>query len=208
MSVRSNLSTRIEYDLRAGRYRDIRSGQFVSQQTVRRELDTVLDKAARQAREATQQLQQRRITVAQWERQMAESIRRTHTASAALAKGGWANLSQSDYGKIGATCKEQYRYLDRFAAQIESGAIPLDGRILTRAESYVNHARITYAEDRLTIERQLGATEVRSIRHSADSCAGCIEMAALGWVSIAGGTMILPGDRQCKSHCKCVLSTR
>lgn len=202
-ATRNSLTPSIGYDIRTGRYRDVRSGQFVSQQTVRRALDSVIDKAAKDARAVTQRLRDGNVSLAGWQREMADTIRRTHGASAAMARGGWAQMTPSDWGRVGQRVRRQYEYLDRFAAQIETGAIPMDGRILSRAELYALDARSQYEADRLTMEGQLGKVRCRSIRSARDSCAGCIAAAGLGWVTL--DQMPPPGSRDCGNRCRCHL---
>jgi hypothetical protein len=98
---RNTLTPTVGYDQRIGRYRDLRTGQLVSQQTVRTALDRVLDTAERDARAVTQALRDRTISVADWQREMATNIRRSHAASAALAHGGWANMTPQSVGRDG-----------------------------------------------------------------------------------------------------------
>lgn len=202
-ATRSTLTPTFTYDRRIGRYRDVQSGRLVAGSTVRRELDRVLDRTQRDARAITQQLRERTITLEAWQREMALLIRRSHAASSSLAQGGWANMTPADWGRVGGNVRRELRYLDRFAQQIADGVTRLDGRVLTRAEMYVQTARIQYERDRAAEAAALGYTRERSILHARDSCDGCIREAARGWVML--GELVPPGQRDCISRCQCTV---
>jgi hypothetical protein len=115
---------RYTYSERERRYRDTKTGRFVSAAAVRAELDRSIDLAGRAMREASDALREGRMSLAAWELRMAEEIRNSHLASTALAKGGWSRMTPSDYGRAGREIRRQYEYLRNFAAQIASGNTP------------------------------------------------------------------------------------
>jgi len=192
------------WNLGAGRY--IRSnGQFVSFREVREALDAALDKAERRLVSLGDQLRSRSISIAQWQAQMAAELKYIHTTSASLAKGGWAQMSPADYGRVGFRLREQYAYLNRFAAEI-AGGLPLDGRFLQRVKLYAQSGRLTYHMV-LRAERVLrGETEEKNVLGVADHCPECVDTSAKGWQPI--GTLPLIGTRQCRSNCRCHLEYR
>jgi len=59
-----------------------------------------------------------RITIGQWEERMKVEIKALHSSTAVIGKGGWDEMTQSDWGKVGAAVKSQYRYLHGFAETI------------------------------------------------------------------------------------------
>lgn len=206
---RNTLTPGTSYDQRIGRYRDLRTGQLVSQQTVRTALDRVLDTAERDARAVTQRLRDRTISVKDWQREMATNIRRSQSAGAALSRGGWASMTSSDWLSVARNTKAQYRYLDRFAAGIADGSIPLDGRVLNRAQSYISAGHLQYEADARERDILLGYTEERNLQHSRDSCDGensCTSATSLGWQAV--GVITIPGQRRCKGACKCSMERR
>jgi ferredoxin len=137
---------------------------------------------------------------------MAREIKSAHLASAALAKGGFAQMAPADYGRVGARLKEQYRFLNRFASQIESGQQGLNGQLPIRSEMYIQAARATYhATERREME-QRGVEEERSILGAADHCPDCLQEADKDWQLI--GTLIPIGDRICLTRCACVFDYR
>jgi len=60
------------------------------------------------------------ISIGQWEESMKQLIRGVHTSTAAIGKGGWDNMSWSDWGRLGTPLREQYRYLHGFAETISN----------------------------------------------------------------------------------------
>ena len=58
------------------------------------------------------------ITVGAWVEEMKALIRGVHTGVASIAKLGWGNVSQAEWGVVGAEVKKQYRFLQNFAEDI------------------------------------------------------------------------------------------
>src|SRR4051812_2979918 len=118
------------WDRRALQYRGP-SGRFVSRAEVRAALDYAIRNEERAMRDLFLALRRGEMSVGEWHVAMRAELKALHLMSGALAKGGFAQLTQSDYGRIGNILKGQYQYLARFATQIADG-LPLDGRALTR----------------------------------------------------------------------------
>lgn len=59
-----------------------------------------------------------KITLGFWEEEMRTQLRLLHTGAMAIGKGGWDNVTPSDWGKVGNILKEQYNYLHQFAKDI------------------------------------------------------------------------------------------
>jgi len=188
-----------QWNDRAGRYKGP-DGRFVSFGTVRGHLDEVLDGAERDMLVLSGVLQTGGTTIEEWQLGMRDSLKSIHLASGALPQGGWSHLSQSDYGRIGVRIKEQYKFLGRFAKQIEEG-LPLDGRFFNRVKLYAQSGRATYHALEREEQAKRGKEEERNILGGRDHCVECVGQAKLGWVPI--GTLILVGQRICKSNCRC-----
>jgi len=58
------------------------------------------------------------ISIGAWEESMKQLIREVHASVAAIAKGGWDEMSWSDWGRLGTPLREQYKYLHGFAQAI------------------------------------------------------------------------------------------
>lgn len=106
------------------------------------ELDRFVDRAGRaSARELTIQLRDGRIALPEWQTAMARAVKNVNYAAVAAASGGVENMTAVERGRAGQIIRQQYAYLRNFAAEIESGKQPLDGRALRRAEMYMQAAR-------------------------------------------------------------------
>lgn len=181
-------------------------GRFVAQAAVREALDRALARSMIEARRLSRTLQNGETATLDWERRMRDVISDVHLYAAAAAKGGWAELTASDYGRVGQILREQYTYLNRFASEIDSGAQRLDGRFLRRVELYLQSGRRTYHLVERREEEARGMTEERSVLHPADHCDECVLEEALGWSPI--GTLTPIGERQCLTNCRCSIEYR
>ena len=189
-----------------GRYRDRATGRFVKELQVRADLDKYIDAKNTRLDALANQLRNREISLADWQLQMRNEMRMMHNNAAMVAKGGKAQMTQADWGRTGRELRSQYEYLDKWAADIASGKVPLDGRLAQRAKLYGQAARGTYEQSRRAQAADKGNEEEQRILHAAESCVDCIQYAALGWQPI--GSLPKIGDSQCRSRCRCTFSYR
>jgi len=185
----------------AGAYRNT-AGRVVSNQQARVALDAYIDTSANGTRLLSESLRAGRISLADWQLSMREMIRVEHINSASAASGGYGQLTQSDFGRIGNIVKEQYKYLDNFAKEIADGTQPLDGRFLYRSQMYNEAAIGTY--DRFqTADMAIAGYDEESnvLEQSAKHCNGCLTEDARGWVPI--GQLVPIGSRTCLTRCRC-----
>ena len=188
------------------RYRDEATGRYISARQVRADLDRFVDRAGREsARELTGQLRDGRIGLAEWQTAMARAVKNVNYAAVVAASGGVENMTAVERGRAGAIIREQYKYLRGFAADIESGKQPLDGRAMRRAEMYMQAGREAYHE-----QKRAGAAEanpgeqlgIGSVRVEGDSCDDCVELD--GRIFVMGDAAYIPiGRRQCNKSCRC-----
>ncbi len=191
----------------AGRYVDLVTGQFVSAQETRDILDAVMDGARLDMKDLALQLQSGTISLEEWQLAMRADIKAIQTASGALANGGWAEMSQADWGAVGRMTRTQYEYLDKFANQIFAGDQPLNGHFIQRVDLYGQSGRGTFEEMRRRYETiNNGMTDECRILAEADHCNGCLEQASRGWQPI--GTLDPIGAEECSNNCHCEFSYR
>lgn len=188
----------------AGRY--TQNGRFVPQKTVRGALDTALDRSSENVRRITERLRAGEISVKDWQLQMVPEMRSAHLAAHALAKGGWAQMSPADFGRVGQRLRGEYRFLAGFADQVLDGRQRLDGTLARRAQMYIESARSGYHEQERREKQLRGATEERNLLAPSDHCPGCLDADAMGWVPI--GTLPPVGSRDCRSRCRCRVAYR
>lgn len=192
------------WDAEAGQYRDAR-GRFISRVRIRRILDLALADVAQRFRGHTNALRTGKLSLEDWRTLMRQDMKLVHLWSTALARGGWAQLTPSDYGRAGNLLRRQYQYLEGFVDDLASGRV-IDGRAVRRSALYAVAGRDTYHRTERLVMRDLGYMQERNILGDADHCAGCIEATEQGWVDL--GTLRPIGTRDCLTNCKCYLEYR
>lgn len=186
------------------RYRDVRTGRFVSAQEVRAEVDRMIASQRALMPGLTERLFKGDVAIGEWQSEMEGIIKLLHVANAAAAKGGFANLTRGDLGRVSRIVRSEYTFLARFAQQLASGEQALNGRVLTRANSYMESARHTYEAVQRDSRQEVGFDiEWNEIQSGSHSCEDCIAETDKGQVPV--GTLTLPGDRECGSGCNCSL---
>ena len=180
-------------------------GRFVSRQVVIDGLDYALDSAKLRGRALSAQLRSGTITLVDWEQGMRQVVKEVHLYSAATARGGWAQMSYTDFGNMGPQLRYQYGKLANFAREIQSG-YPLDGRFMQRTELYLLSGRSSFHLQDERVQREAGMTQERNQLASGDNCYGCVTETRRGWVAI--GTLVPPGRRTCLGRCKCIVQYR
>jgi hypothetical protein len=83
------------------------------------------------------------LTIQEWQSEMRTLLKDTYRAMYELAVGGRENMTQADYGRLGGILAEQYRYLDRFAADLAEGKLSL-AQALYRARLYIASSTQAY----------------------------------------------------------------
>jgi len=187
-------------------YRDSQ-GRYVSPRAINHAVDYVIRGASERMVAMSQGLQDGTLSLAAWQEQMAAEMKMLHVAAAAMGRGGWAQMSQADWGWTGHELRNQYGWLRNFAQDIATGHQPLDGRLLNRTRLYAEAARGTQREMQRRMGQQIGHSQERNQLGAADRhCAACLSCSAQGWVPI--GTLPRVGGRTCGTRCKCSILTR
>lgn len=188
------------------RYRDTVTGRYISARQVQADVARLADNAGRgAARQLTEALRDRRISLAEWQMGMARAVKNVNYAAVAAASGGVNNMTAVERGRAGHIIREQYAYLRNFAKQIETGEQPLDGRALVRAEMYMDAAKGSFHQQKRAgyADRHAGAVVmVRSIRHKRDSCRSCIGLHGK-WFRMGDPEYMPVGHRECNVNCGC-----
>lgn len=196
-----------QYSPSTQRYIDTASGRFVKNQAINDAVDGVINSAAEHMTALTQQLQSGAITLAEWQTSMAAEMKPLLVGAAAIGRGGWAQMTQSDWGWTGQRLRAQYAYLRNFAHDIATGQQPMDGRLLNRVKMYPEAARAMQREMQRRTAMLYGRTEEKNQLGAADKhCGSCLACTAQGWVPI--NTLPAIGSRTCLSRCQCTIITR
>lgn len=197
----------------AGGYRDKRTGRVISQTAARGHLDNYVTSSQSTPTRLYDLLKDGRISIADWHAQMRAHVKDVNLNAAYSAVGGRAQMTQSAYGRVGQIIREQYSFLDNFAAQMASGEIPIDGRVRARSNMYTDKAVSTH--EAFVKQRMIfaGFDENRSrLDPAAHHCTGagsCKEQAARGWVKIDSPDPLIPiGRRVCLTRDRCTMEYR
>ncbi|MEO6810626.1 MAG: hypothetical protein ABI353_16035, partial [Isosphaeraceae bacterium] len=177
------------------------NGQFVPQAKIRQALENVAETASLDADAATRALQAGEINTVEWAIRVKASIKAAHTANAAVAAGGWRQLTQSDLGTLGSRLRRVYADLDALEREIGAGA-PVDHRTLQRVRHHIGWSVGTHEAIQRKRAAKAGATEEKRILGGKNHCDQCLDYAALGWRPIG----FLPGigeDCACRGNCRC-----
>jgi hypothetical protein len=201
------------WDASARRYRD-GSGRFVPQSVVRSMMDQLWQGGRRENMKLTRQFVRGEIGADEWNKGMRSIVKGIHSAAAVFMRGGFLNMTRSDWGFVGSRVKAQYRFVDRFEGDITHTLedLPADadlpeGAMLQRAGMYSDAGRGTMQQMGRRVARQSGLTEERRIlRPGAEHCTDCKEAAAAGWQEI--GTLPVIGDSACVTNCECEFGYR
>lgn len=190
------------WDRAAGRYRGP-TGAFIPQPRVRGYLDSALESAGKRMDALANQLRSGSIDLVTWEVRMRREVKVVSTYSAAAAKGGFAQMTEADLGRVGRYVQDQYRFLRGFMRDVATGKQPLNGTLNARAGLYSEAGRPLYHRIEKAEQAVRGMTERRSIRHRGDSCQGCIEAERLGWLPINDPSQTEIGERDCRTRDRC-----
>lgn len=191
---------RFRFNEKAGRFH-ASSGRFLPYSTVRGYLDRALDRHSENIRALTESLRDRTLTLGQWERAMRVELKSIHIYSGMMAKGGRAQLSQSDFGRIGRELRDQYGFLREFADAVANGSQPVDGRLTARARLYAQSGRVTFHLVERTDMIRRGWDSEENVLAAAEHCEGCLAETARGRVPI--GTLVPIGQRPCRTNDRC-----
>jgi hypothetical protein len=186
-----------KYDSRTGQYRGNLSGQFVSRAQIAYVVDETVSNLSDRLASHTNRMIADRLSVAQWQSEMADSLKIAHIQLGLLANGtGTIDKSVSD------ELSAQFDMLDGFGKSIARGELSVP-QIRARARQYANSAKISfYQAEKSAKERSGLKTAKRMLDNQSKHCSDCIRYAGLGYVSIAD--LISPGTNcECNSGCKC-----
>lgn len=194
------------WDASAAQYFDRKTGRFVSRQVVRDQLDNVIGASSQAMRAASQQLRDGDIGLVEWQLEMMQQIKIIILVGAIMQRGGWQQMTQADFGRVGRIVQNEYGFLRDFAEQIANGKQKLDGTLARRAALYGQQGRPTYLTFWDSTAAQRGFDEERSILQPAEHCTECISEDAKNFQPL--GQMIPIGRRICRSSDKCLKEFR
>lgn len=135
------------YDPKSNRYRNLTNGQYVSHDTVIEWADAFADATKEVLADYASQLASGTLRLDQWQALMREEIRRQYIDQYLAGRGAIGQMTQQDWGIIGRMLRDQYHYLDDFAADIAAGKLT-EGQIRARSQMYIDAAHEAFERAR------------------------------------------------------------
>jgi hypothetical protein len=198
------MSPTFSFDSKTQRFRHTsgdRNGEFVSQAKVKDIVDRDYIRSQKKVLEKTgDRLVSGELDLADWESEIAQTIKTLHINAYTLGKGGIKRLDARDYGTIGARIKQQYVYLRNFTNDVATGNMSI-AQFQNRLSLYADAAFSSYEKGRIISHRSDGFEWYRNIRSASESCNDCIAISAQGWAAVGSYPDI--GMRQCKVKDRC-----
>jgi hypothetical protein len=99
------------------------------------------------ADDAAAQLRLGHWTIQKWEREARDRVKLVHLAEYMFGRGGKANMTPSDYGRVGRLIRTQYDYLHGFAGDIVNGSLS-EARIADRLSKYFDAGTLAFERGR------------------------------------------------------------
>lgn len=185
------------WDDRLHNYVDLATGRMVPRQVLQDLLRTVVDGSERRLGLLGRLYADGTLTGRQFYELMAREVKLSTNVATALAKGGWQNVTQAEWGANGAQCRAEYGRLREFVRAVENGELSA-AQIEARAKLYGNTAYRRYWELEQTAQRARGRTLMR-IRTVGDDrvCPACVAEEARGWQEIGGWHVPLHAGCRC-----------
>jgi hypothetical protein len=155
----------------------------------------------------TRDLYTGRVNLREWHDTFKDEVKRLHITSAVIGRpGGWDEMTQSDWGRVGRILRDEYQFVRGFSRDIFDRA--MDGDLPS----------IDYTLNRLRLYAQKGGGTGRNfetrysgnpddlmiwVRNLDDSCATCIGRESM--VVRRGDITFWPrdGSTECLTNCGC-----
>jgi len=196
----------MQYDSRAGQYRDLTTGRFVRRPEVMRVVEAEEQRLKVELQRHTRALISEQVDIAQWQTKCAESLRASHIRIGALGSGGIENMTSAKYGAIGYQLRTQYEYLSGFAVDLAEGFLT-PAQALVRVGRYSTSIRPSFHRcEQITRQDEGFRTAKRSLDPIAQHCRSCIRYSTQGrYVPIS--EVVMPGTAcECGQSCRCQVS--
>jgi hypothetical protein len=111
------------FDTKSKRYRSDSTGRFLARKVVTDLRDTVVDAAAKEARDLAGKIVRGEITAAEFREGMRLAIRNSHTANYLFGRGGVRSMTPSDWGRMGQSLRIAYERLEPLVQSVEAGTL-------------------------------------------------------------------------------------
>jgi hypothetical protein len=197
--------------LRGSGYRDLDTGRILSNDEVRGLVDISIDAGEDVTGTLAGLVANDQLSAADWEERMREEIKDQYIAQYLSGAGGRDQMDSVDWGSVGGMIADQYRFLDDFADDVETGDLS-EAQIAARSEMYINSSREAYERALLRSSPEHGWTEKAWGLSEVENCEDCIFLSSLGFIPVtepfvapSTGKEAIPGGGNtiCLTNCQC-----
>jgi len=200
------------WNVASARYHDLATGRFMARSEVLGYVDDSLAASGRVSDTLARFVADGTLSPADWRNAMRQELKEQYITEYLAGRGGVEQMTQADWGSIGGSLAEQYRYLDGFTDDIATGELS-EAQIRARAKMYVNSAREAHERGYARAANEAGLTEVKwTLNPAVENCPDCIAFASLGWQPVEddpyGGCYPGSGCTVCLTNCACSLEYR
>lgn len=134
------------YDKATKTYIDA-NGRRMSQATLTSVRDAYLSSMADLIESYVNNLASGTWTISTFETEMRNRLKNAYVAEYTLGKGGFEQMTPSDYGRVGAQLKKQYKYLRTYLEDVAAGRESV-GNARQRANNFLGSARQAFGRGR------------------------------------------------------------
>lgn len=186
------------------RYRDSHTGRFISRETVLGYVRESIVASGNVTQTLAERVASGQLSSREFLTVFKTEIKDEYIRQYIAGRGGLGSMTQSDWGRLGAAIKEQYKFADKFASELSGLS---EAQIVNRANMYINSSNQAFEMAyRRSVTISGNFTEERWILGDKQHCSGCIENAGRGWVPI--GELPPFGTTPCGSQCGCHITYR
>ena len=190
------------YNPDTARFVNLQTGRFVSGDSVRDLVQTQITSGADRIGQFADRVVSGQASLQDLQNAMISHLQEQHTAMHTLGRGGWRQLTASDFRAISAKLESEFTYLENFLADIENGNLSA-AQIKQRLQLYSDAIYGSYYDGLTEAHMSAGFDEeAREIDAGAENCDDCLAYAAMGYQPI--NTLPSPGEQsRCMRKCRC-----
>jgi len=166
-----------KWDKRIHNYRDSETGKILSRERALEFVDESLLESTNVSSDLAELVADGRLSATDWQRLMRSELKTEYIREYMLGRGGRPQMTSADWGSIGGSLAEQYRYLIGFTAQIAAGALTA-GQIKMRSAMYINSAREAFFRG---LSRAFGIPNGRLPAQPGDGSTECLTNCKCSW---------------------------
>lgn len=135
------------FDPTSNRYRNRETGRYVSHNQVIDWAYAYADASGNAAAVLGSQVATGQLQVGDWQAAMRQTVKTQYINQYMAGRGGYAQMTQRDWGALGQMLRDQYGYLDGFAAEVAAGGLS-EAQIQARARMYIDAAHEAFERGR------------------------------------------------------------